>query len=236
MTQLKAVLFDKDGTLIDFQATWAPTFLTILEELSAGDAPLMARLGETCGYDLATRRFHPDSIVVAGSNDDIAAAWAGLLQGRDIDALFADLNARVGDMSLPHLTPFPDLLPVLDALSDLGLRLGIATNDGEESARTQLATLGLDARFETVIGFDSGHGAKPAPGMVLGFCEALGLSPAEVVMVGDSLHDMHAGRSAGAQTLAVTTGTVPAEALRDHADHVAGSLTQALEWIRARAS
>ncbi|WP_029060115.1 HAD family hydrolase [Stappia stellulata] len=235
MTTIKAVLFDKDGTLIDFQATWAPTFLAILEELSDGDDHLMARLGEACGYDLATRRFHPDSIVVAGSNDDIAAAWAGLLHGRDMEALFADLNARVGDMSLPHLTPFPDLLPVLDALDALGLRLGIATNDGEASARTQLSSLGLDARFEAVIGFDSGHGAKPAPGMVMGFCEALGLRPENVVMVGDSLHDMHAGRSAGAQTLAVTTGTVPAEALRDHADHVTGSLTRALEWISARA-
>lgn len=235
MTPLKAVLFDKDGTLIDFQATWAPTFLAILEELSAGDAPLMARLGAACGYDLAARRFHPDSIVVAGSNDDIAAAWADLLPDRDMEALFADLNVRAGDMSLPHLTPFADLLPVLDALADLGLRLGIATNDGEASARTQLTTLGLDARFEAVIGFDSGHGAKPAPGMVLGFCEALDLEPETVVMVGDSLHDMHAGRSAGARTLAVATGTVPAEALKDHADHVAGSLTQALEWIRARA-
>ncbi|SDT93315.1 HAD family hydrolase [Stappia sp. ES.058] len=234
MTSLKAVLFDKDGTLIDFQATWAPTFLTILEELSDGDGHLMVRLGEASGYDLATRQFHPDSIVVAGSNNDIAAAWADILKGRDIEALFADLNARVGDMSLPHLTPFADLLPVLDALAALGLRLGIATNDGEASARTQLATLGLESRFDAVIGFDSGHGAKPAPGMVQGFCDALGLTPAEVVMVGDSLHDMHAGRSAGAQTLGVTTGTVPAKVLQDHADHVVGSLTQALEWIRAR--
>lgn len=233
---VRAVLFDKDGTLIDFQATWAPTFHTLIEEVSQGDAAVLAGLAEASGYLLETRRFAPDSVLVAGTNDEVAEAWGAVLGDVDLEALFADIDARIGDMSLPHLTPFGDLLPVLDALAARGLALGVATNDSEASARTQLAALGLETRFAAVIGADSGHGAKPEPGMIHGFCAAVGVRPHEVVMVGDSLHDMHAGRAAGARTLAVTSGTVGAEVLAPHADHVAGSLAEALAWIEAQAT
>jgi phosphoglycolate phosphatase len=56
--------------------------------------------------------------------------------------------------------------------------------------------------------------------MCLAFANALGLSPAEVLMVGDSLHDLHAGRAAGMRTLGVLTGVAGAEVLAPHADYV----------------
>ena len=230
---LRAVLFDKDGTLIDFQATWAPTFHTLIEQVAEGDHQVMERLAKVSGYRLADRRFEPDSVLVAGTNCDVADAWGAVLGIDDVEPMFQEIDARIGTMSLPHLTPFDDLVPVLDALAARNLALGVATNDSEASARVQLAALGLDDRFAAVIGADSGHGAKPDPGMVTGFCARLDLDPQSVVMVGDSLHDMHAGRAAGARTVAVTTGTVSAAVLSDHADHVAGSLTEALFWIEA---
>ncbi|WP_417769216.1 HAD family hydrolase [Stappia sp.] len=233
MATIEAVLFDKDGTLIDFQGTWAPTFHVLMSELSRGDTAIAERLAEAAGFDLPARRFAPDSVLVAGSNDDIVDAFAEILGLPDPQALADDINARIGDMSLPYLSPFDDLIPMLDRLAVHGLPLGVATNDSEASARAQLAAMGISDRFSAIIGFDSGHGAKPAPGMVTGFCKALALDPASVVMVGDSVHDMHAGRAAGARTLAVTTGTVGAEILAPHADHVAASLSEALAWIEA---
>ena len=237
MGTVRAVLFDKDGTLIDFQNTWAPTFHTLMSELAAGDRLTAERLASAAGFDLASVRFAPDSVLVAGSNDDIVDAFAEILGLADPQALAEDINARIGAMSLPHLAPFDDLVPALDRLAGHGLMLGIATNDAEASALAQLDALGLTQRFAAVIGFDSGHGAKPSPGMVSGFCAALGLAPQEVVMVGDSLHDMHAGQAAGTRTLAVTTGVVGADVLAPHADHVAASLSEAIdgiETLRAR--
>jgi phosphoglycolate phosphatase len=234
MTAIAAVLLDKDGTMIDFQDTWGPTFHALMSELSGGDAAIAERLAEAAGFDLSARRFAPDSVLVAGSNDDIVEAFAEILGLADPQALADDLNARIGDISLPYLAPFDDLLPFLDRLAAHGLALGVATNDSEASARAQLGALGLSERFAAIIGFDSGHGAKPGPGMVAGFCATLALDPASVVMIGDSLHDMHAGRAAGTRTLAVTTGTVGADVLAPHADHVAASLTEALAWIEAR--
>ena len=206
MGTVRAVLFDKDGTLIDFQNTWAPTFHTLMSELAAGDRLTAERLASAAGFDLASVRFAPDSVLVAGSNDDIVDAFAEILGLADPQALAEDINARIGAMSLPHLAPFDDLVPALDRLAGHGLMLGIATNDAEASALAQLDALGLTQRFAAVIGFDSGHGAKPSPGMVSGFCAALGLAPQEVVMVGDSLHDMHAGQPAAPRPLAGPPG------------------------------
>ena len=231
MAVLRAVLFDKDGTLIEIQNTWAPTFHTLMSELAAGDRLKAERLAAAAGFDLEAVRFEADSVLIAGSNDDIADAFAEILGLSDPKALAEDINARIGAMSLPHLSPFDDLVPALDRLAGHGLALGIATNDAQASALAQLDALGLTQRFAAVIGFDSGHGAKPSPGMVSGFCAALGLDPQEVVMVGDSLHDMHAGQAAGTRTLAVTTGTVGVEVLAPHADHVAASLSAAIDWI-----
>ena len=55
-------------------------------------------------------------------------------------------------------------------------------------------------------GFDSGFGAKPALGPLLAFATAMGLLPDQVVMVGDSPHDLIAGRAARMHTIGVLTG------------------------------
>ena len=232
---IKAVLFDKDGTLIDFDATWGPTFHALIVQLAEGDDARMRRLCEAGGYDFDTRAFHPDSILVAGSNDDVVEAFAEILEHADPMALAAEINAGIGALSLPHLSAFPELEDALAQLVNLGLVLGVATNDSEASARTQVEALGLTTRFATILGFDSGHGAKPGPGMVTAFCAAHGLMPDEVVMVGDSLHDIHAGRAAGARTLGVATGPRGAAAFGADADHVVTGLREAAKWIAARA-
>ena len=157
MAAIEAVLFDKDGTLIDFQGTWGPTFHVLMSELSGGDMAIAERLAEAAGFDLPARRFAPDSVLVAGSNDDIVDAFAEILGLPDPRALADDINARIGDMSLPYLSPFDDLIPMLDRLAVHGLVLGVATNDSEASARAQLAAMGISDRFSAIIGFDSGH-------------------------------------------------------------------------------
>ena len=57
--------------------------------------------------------------------------------------------------------------------------------------------------FKHIIGYDSGFGSKPDPDICLAFCSKSGLQPESVLMVGDSLHDMQAGRSAGMNTVGV---------------------------------
>ena len=90
-----------------------------------------------------------------------------------------------------------------------------------------MRSLGALERFDFIAGYDSGHGLKPGPGMVLAFAETVGIAPHEVAMIGDSLHDLGAGRSAGAGlVVGVLTGPAVAAELAPHADHVLRSIAE----------
>src|SRR5690606_10339148 len=113
---IKAVLFDKDGTLIDFHKTWAPTFYELITEVAGGDEELMVRLARPCGYHLEDRLFAPTSIMVAGSNEEFALIWAEMLGIADHVGFLREVDQSLGRLSLPHLSPFNDLHTVLDRL------------------------------------------------------------------------------------------------------------------------
>ncbi|BBF91754.1 HAD family hydrolase [Blastochloris tepida] len=203
---IRAVLFDKDGTLVDFDATWGPAGLAVMRALAGGDDDALARLLDVADYDLAARRFRPTSPVIAGSSGDYGPQWAEALRRPASAAFFAEMDALFLAHGLDWVAPVGAPGPVLDTLASRGVAMGIATNDGEASARAQMAALGLDRHLAFYSGWDSGHGRKPGPGPVQAFAEAVGVAPHEVALVGDSLHDLHAARAAGALAVAVLTG------------------------------
>ena len=123
------------------------------------------------------------------------------------------------------------LAPFLDGLRDRGIALGVATNDAEAPARAHLDAAGVTGQFDFIAGFDSGFGGKPAPGQLLGFCAATGLSADTVVMVGDSLHDLKAGRAAGMRTVGVLTGLANAHDLGPFADAVFPDIGHITAWL-----
>lgn len=212
MGKISAVLFDKDGTLFDFQRSWAGWALDLLTELSGGNPARRAALAGALGFDLCAARFRPESPVVAGTADDVVRLMRPYLPGWTDAALGAYLTEASAQAPM---VPAVDLGPLLSGLAARGLALGVATNDAEAPALAQLEAAGVRRAFDFVAGFDSGHGAKPGPGQVLAFAEATGRRPAEVLMVGDSRFDLAAGRAAGAATAAVLTGTACAEDLSD---------------------
>jgi phosphoglycolate phosphatase len=120
-----------------------------------------------------------------------------------------------------------DLPALFRGLRERGLRLGVATNDSEAALRAQIQRLRIGALIDFCCGYDSGHGAKPGPGMVEAFARALGLPAAAIAVVGDSLHDLDMARAAGAGlTIGVLTGASPREILAPHADHVIASIAE----------
>lgn len=226
---LSALLFDKDGTLVDFDATWGPAAHAVMRELARGDARALAELMAASHFLEAERRFLPSSPLVAGASSEYGPLWADIL-GREACAdFYSEMDALFRVHSLAHLTPIREPAHVLRRLAERGIVLGIATNDALASAHAQAEALGLTSLLSYVAGYDSGHGAKPGPGMVSAFVAQTGLAPERVGMVGDSLHDLHAARAAGVVAIAVLTGPL-AEAARPeiepHADHVVESICE----------
>ena len=223
---IRGILFDKDGTLFDFNATWRAVAEAGVALFAAGDADLSRALARAAGYDPDARCFAPGSPLVAGSAADVAAAWAPLLphaSRRELERAVNRFAEDEGVQLAPAAADLPALLHRLGA--EAGRALGVATHDSEAAARKHLHEVGALDRFAFIAGYDSGHGLKPGPGMVHAFCEAADLAPEHVAMIGDSVHDLKAGRAAGAGLVAaVLTGPAEAETLAPFADIVMPSI------------
>lgn len=233
---IKGLLFDKDGTLIDFDATWGPAGYEVMRALAGGERPALERLMEVSLFVEAERRFLPASPLVGGSSAEYGPLWADAL-GREPSAdLYREMDELFRHWGLATLTPIGEPRAILSALAARGLRLGVATNDAEASARAQLDALGLSGLVGFVAGYDSGYGSKPEPGMIEAFASHQRLRPSEVAVIGDSLHDLLAARAAGSLAVAVLTGPLKGaarSALGPHADHVIGSIADLAAWLEA---
>ncbi len=225
---IDAILFDKDGTLFDFANTWGAFGRNVLLRLSDGDHTRAAELGRVIGFDLEQVTYSEDSIVIAGTVEEIAEVLVPHLPDMSREELIDVLN--VESASAPQAQAVP-LVPFLNELKQAGIKLGVATNDGEMPALQHLASVGIREHFDFVAGYDSGHGFKPGPGQLLAFAAHVGVEPEQVAMVGDSLHDLQAGRAAGMTTIGVLTGMAPAEALEPMADVVLPDIGHIPNWL-----
>lgn len=219
---IDAVIFDKDGTLFDFRASWGAWTRSLLAELG------QPGLGAVLGFDPATGDFAKGSPVIAMTTPEIADIVLPHVPHLTRDGLNAVMNRLA---AAAPMVPAVDLPAVLGALRARGLKIGLATNDTEAPARAHLTGAGVIELFDFVAGCDSGWGGKPAPGQLLAFVAACGLTPDRVAMVGDSLHDLDAGGAAGMHRVAVLTGIALADDLADHADVVLPDISHLGPWI-----
>lgn len=234
---IRAILFDKDGTLLDYAKTWLPINRIVAATLSRGDDALAAELLRAGGHDPDTDAVTAGCALAAGSAADIAELWAPMMVEAgvavdDLQALTDEIDAIFSAEGINSATPVCDLGVFLDALKARGVESGIATSDNYAAAMATVDHLGITEKFAFICGYDSGYGTKPGPGMVLEFCRRLGLAPAEVAMVGDNTHDLEMGRAAGAGlVVGVLTGSSGRADLEGLADHVLADITGLLELV-----
>ncbi len=226
MNSIKGLLFDKDGTLFDFEATWASWAASLFRSLVESEEKAN-ELGKAVGFDLDRQSFQPGSVVVAGTPAEIAKALSSHLPNLSTPELLHFMNEAAENAPQAEATP---LIPLLTRLGE-NYKLGISTNDAEVAARAHLKSASIDGFFDFIAGYDSGFGAKPEPGMQIAFCEATNLEPHEVAMVGDSTHDLIAGRSAQMITVGVLTGLATKADLAPYADVVFPSIADLPEWL-----
>ena len=223
---IRGILFDKDGTLRDYAATWHPSNRQVALSLAEGDSALAERLLRIGGHDPESDRVTAGSTLSSGNTIEIAELWIDLLRDDwSLAELISAIDQAFLSEGLRNATAVPGLAQTLSALKAEGLHRGVATNDSETAARATLRELRLLEIFDFVAGYDSGHGGKPEPGMVTAFCRSTGLQPAQVAVVGDSEHDLEMGRRAGAGLLVgVLTGTGDRPLLQSFAHHVVDSV------------
>lgn len=227
----RGLLFDKDGTLFDFHLSWSGWIAELIDDLSRGCSDHRKRIADCLEYDYENRIFLPGALSIAGTVKQQAGVLAPALPDWSVDAIEAHL---VRSAARVRMVPAVPLAPLLSRFRAAGLKIGLATNDAESAARRHLEGAEIIDEFDYIAGYDSGYGAKPEPGMCAGFAAAFDLDPASCVMVGDSSHDLVAGRAAGMVTVAVLTGMAGPEELAPMADVVLPDIGALPDWLAAR--
>jgi phosphoglycolate phosphatase len=228
---IKGLVFDKDGTLFDFRRSWGGWADGFLRQI-ADNGDHARVLGQSIGFNLDTGSFQADSPVIAATAADIALALSTHLPGQSLASITSHINAAAAMTVMVEAVP---LQPLLSTFRARGLKIGLATNDTEIPARAHLAAHGITGYFDFIAGYDSGHGPKPGPGMCLAFAHSVGLDPANCAMVGDSLHDLEAGRAAGMVCIGVLTGIAEAETLAPHCAVVLPDIGAIPAWLDQQA-
>ncbi len=207
----RAIIFDKDGTLVD--TTGMQSRLTRMRALRAAAE---ATVGPLQGAGPAPCRKQAACHTQARGERPTSDSGCGCRAQ-------ADAPACEAESPLDDWPAGPELLPgvadMLAAFEKMGLRMAIATGDRRRNAEATLSVLGVRKHFVSIIGIDDVPSGKPAPDMVFAACERLGYSPSEVIVVGDSPADLVMGRAAGAAAcIGVTGGFATSERLSMVAD------------------
>ena len=198
LSQVKAVLFDLDGTLLDtYRLILDSMRYTIRTELGLeySDEQLMAKVGQPLAVQMTD--FAPDPRVA-----DVLVET------------YREYNETLHDKVVRAFDGIPE---VLAALKGVGLALGVVTSKRHELAQRGLDITGLSQYLDFVVGPDDWPEFKPAPGSVLYGCRLVGCDPGECAYVGDSPFDIQAGNGAGCFTIAALWGMFPEETLREQA-------------------
>ena len=213
-SRFQGIVFDKDGTLLDFAETWDPAIFAAIRKAAVGDLARQQAIADELGYDLRHRRCRPGAAAVHESNARLAARLDAHTygQGRALVDAMAD-----GACERAALAPRAGEL--LGYLREAGLPLAVATNDEERPTKRQLDRLGLTSAFATVVAADSGFGAKPGPSMLFRAAGALGAPPNRCAMVGDSASDLLAARNAGFAAAILVGPYAAAKDLAGQADY-----------------
>ena len=193
-TDIQAVFFDLDGTLVDS----APDMVVAMRRLRVeqGESPVGA---ETIG-----------TVVSKGGRAMLRRGFPDADEAR-VEALLPRFLELYAHAIAEHSSLFPDIDGVLIALESCGIRWGIVTNKPGGLARALLAALALDKRCAALVCGDCLPQRKPDPAPVLHACELAGVDPARCVYIGDDARDIEAGRGAGMRTFAAAWGYLDGE-------------------------
>ena len=222
--EFKDAIVDLDGTMVDTLGDFEVALNRTLADL---DLPPVTRalvehtVGKGSEHLIRSVLAHQMALPEAKGYGQACPAWT-------VDSLYERAWARYqhhyiginGDFS----EVYPGVIEGLQTLREAGLQMACLTNKPLAFACDLLAAKGLAGHFSLVFGGDSFERKKPDPLPLIKTCEALGTTPRDTLMVGDSSNDAQAGHAAGCGVVLVTYGYNHGQPIRQ---------TPALAWVDA---
>lgn len=234
LNETDLVVFDKDGTLLDFHAMWGGWAIELGKRLDgATRRPVAGDVFATIGFDPTSGRVQPGAPLAVDTMAEIREVIAAVIR-RWCPSTAAARRAVESAWFVPDpvatALPLGDLDSILGAIHASGRTIALATTDDRDPTSATLEALGIRDRFAALACGDDGIGVKPDPRMLLAICEVTRIAPERTAIVGDTPADLQMGRAAGAgRVIAVLSGVGEAEQLTPLADVVLPSVTALLE-------
>lgn len=223
LIECRAVVFDKDGTLIDYHLVLESLFRSRLEAFTRFFGKESEKdFAKICGYDLKTGSIDPGGPLNTASRREEEILCAGLIFEKGIPFPSArELAHQIfqeAEDSLDietHLRPLPHAEELLRELNFKGFLIALATGDGSIRAERMISLLNWGNYFDLILGVDEVESPKPNPDFIFKCSQRLGVPPLEMVVVGDSCLDARMGKNARVgKTIGVLTGTGSLEQLQ----------------------
>ena len=186
MSRLTTVLFDLDGTIIDSVRLIIDSYHHTLQ--AHGIPP------------------RTDDEWLAGIGTPLRVQFADWAEDPGLEAMIETYR----DYNLSHhdtrVTAYPGVADVVRSIRTAGFRTGLVTSKKRSGAERGIRIAGLEGTMDVVVGEDDVENPKPHPEPLFKALDHLGVSAGEAIYIGDSVHDMYAGRAAGVLTAAALWG------------------------------
>ena len=185
--QIRAIMFDLDGTLIDQFDAIHRSFSKVLVQMGFPEP----------SYETVKR-------AVGGASENTLSKLVGPERAKEAVQL---LRPIFESEMLNGLVALPGSLEILQTCSDLGIRTAVLTNKHGPHARTACSHLGFDSHLELVIGANDTEWKKPEPQLTHRTLELLSAQVESTIYVGDSPYDYETAKAVGMKAYLVSTGT-----------------------------
>jgi len=199
MSKFRHIVFDFDGTIADTSRIIIATMQATMRERQLRVATPQ-EIKQVIGLPL---------------NECFLHIYPGMSEMESLDC--ASTYCDIFDINKTRLTPslFPGVKEALEALSQRGMTMSVASSRGHGSLVELLEMMGVEQHFAMVVGVDNVDHAKPHPEAVLTILRAMDIGTSESLMVGDMPVDIAMGKNAGTETCAVTYGNSSIEQLQE---------------------
>lgn len=225
---IKGILFDKDGTIIDFFKVWEPAIQPVLRKLISDYQLLpakayLSRLEEAIG--VCDGKIDPEGAIAWKPYPLIAEDLRLIFQEKDPNLDIALLTQKLETYFTREVRrregevhTFTDTARLFSALQQEGIKIGVVTTDNLESTLYCLSTLGLTSYVSLLGTADNGRPIKPDGTLLLQAAQEWHCDPREIAVVGDTPNDMRFAQNGGGFPIGVLSGTGTRASMKSYTD------------------
>jgi phosphoglycolate phosphatase len=219
----QAIIFDKDGTLIDFDAMWGGWTIYLAKQLhQASGLNIHAPLCLAFGYDEKTNKVLAGGKLASSPMGQLRQLTKEVMQSLGLSANSAEkIVEECWCIPDPVMLakPLTDLMDLFSKLQNEKIKIAIATADDRLPTQAMIEAFDIEEYISSMVCGDDGVKVKPAPDMVLEICKQINVDVSKTMVIGDTIADLKMARAAGAGlVVGVLSGVSSATDLAAFAD------------------